>query len=186
MNHLTSGVRTSVITENWYAALGLALALPDICGWLEAPTTGSKDRYVRWCERYLTPRYTQVIGGSMEPHVFLHGEDCYALRCAFLHEGGDDVTQQRARRALERFRFMAPPQGGGRIHCNQSDQHLQLQIDVFCEDVCSGVEGWQAAVENTPDRKGPSANESATPDRTLGRRDGVLSRDAIFLGWKEQ
>ena len=34
------------------------------------------------------------------PHVFLHGEDCYALRCAVLHEGADDIVTQRARVAL--------------------------------------------------------------------------------------
>ena len=54
MEHLTGSVEASISERNWYAALGLALALPDIAGWLEDPVAGSKERYVRWCGEYLT------------------------------------------------------------------------------------------------------------------------------------
>ncbi|WP_395659779.1 hypothetical protein [Nocardioides sp.] len=142
MQHLIRAARQAVQQGNWYAALSLALTLPDICGKLENPSHRSRQRYVTWCDAYLVPKYTHLIGSDREPHVFLHGDDCYALRCAVLHEGADDILEQHARKALTAFRFVTPPRGGGQIHCNQINSILQLQVDVFCEDVCQGVDTW--------------------------------------------
>ena len=146
MQHLIEAVRKGLRDRNWYASLGLALALPDICGFLESPTNGSQRRYVAWCTRYLEPKYTDEIGPDQRKHVFLSAEDIYALRCAFLHEGADEIARQRARKALDSFLFIAPPPGGGSIHCNQVNSKLQLQVDLFCEDICESVEEWKAAV----------------------------------------
>src|SRR5260221_10862247 len=112
MQDLVTSVRNAIAQGNWYAALSLALALPDICGFLESPNDGSQRRYVAWCNQFLSPRYTHAIGPNRDQHVFLSGQDCYALRCAFLHEGSDDVTRQRARQALESFVFVEPPNAG--------------------------------------------------------------------------
>jgi len=146
MKHLVAAVRKGIVERNWYASLGLGLAMPDICGFLETPLSGSQTRYIAWCDRFLVPRYTRRVGANEIEHVFLHGEDCYALRCAFLHEGTDEILRQRARRALESFVFIAPPSEGGSVHCNQSNARLQLQVDRFCEDLCEGVEAWGGAV----------------------------------------
>lgn len=145
MEELIGGVRRAARDENWYAALGLSLALPDICGCVETPAAKSRERYVGWCTCYLVPKYTHPVGPAHEEHVFLSGEDCYALRCAFLHEGADDIVNQRARRALERFLFVAP-RPRLTVHCNQSNSRLQLQVDIFCEDVCVAAEEWLSAV----------------------------------------
>lgn len=151
MQELVTSVRNAIAQRNWYAALSLALALPDICGFLESPNDGSQRRYVAWCDQFLLPRYTRAIGPNREQHVFLSGQDCYALRCAFLHEGSDDVTRQRARQALESFVFVEPPNGGV-IHCNQANARLQLQVDIFCNDVCAGVDQWvQTVLAAQPD-----------------------------------
>lgn len=145
MNQLTDAVRSGIAQRNWYASLALALALPDICGFLESPNDGSPRRYVAWCDCYLAPCYTREAGALQAKYVFLSGEDCYALRCAFLHEGTDDVTRQRARRALDSFLFVEPP-ASGMIHCNQSNAKLQLQVDIFCHDLCEGVDQWSQQV----------------------------------------
>ena len=44
--------------------------------------------------------------------------------------------------------FVAPP-SGITIHCNQSDAKLQLQVDLFCEDICLGVTEWLEKVPET-------------------------------------
>lgn len=146
MDHLTQAVRDAVSQENWFAALGLGLTLPDICGRLESPREGSQHRYVRWCDAYLTPRYTREMGPERKSHVFLGGRDTYALRCAVLHEGADEIVNQKAKEALSAFHFVQPPRGGGKIHCNQSNDVLQLQVDVFCWDICDGVHEWMQTV----------------------------------------
>lgn len=148
MMHLVNAIRNSIREQNWYAALGLSLTLPDICGYLESPLDGSRCRFVAWCQRYIVPQYTHQIGADRQEHVFLTGEDCYALRCAFLHEGSDVVAHQQAAKALEAFMFSEPPAGSGCMHCNQMNSALQLQVDKFCEDMCAGAEGWMHAVES--------------------------------------
>lgn len=150
MEHLTNAVRQAVDQRNWYAALGLALTFPDICGLVEGTQRDSRKRYIRWCNEYLTPQYTHQIGADRQEHVFLSGKDCYALRCAVLHEGSDEIINQAAQEALESFRFVAPTLGFY-IHNNQEDAQLQLQVDVFCLDICRGVERWMEAMKQKGD-----------------------------------
>jgi hypothetical protein len=147
MQQFVDAVRQAIATSNWVSALATALALPDICGWLETPAVTSQKRYEAWFDTYMLERYTALVGRGDPPdkHVFLSGADCYALRCALLHEGSDSTERQRAREALTRFRFVAP-QPGVEVHCNQVDSLLQLQVDLFCEDICEGVEDWSRRI----------------------------------------
>ncbi|RPJ58271.1 MAG: hypothetical protein EHM23_18005 [Acidobacteria bacterium] len=137
MNHLLFAIENALQASNFYAALAIALALPDICSWVESGAT-SKSRYIAWFQKYLQPRYTQPTSGGRPQHIFLNGSDCYALRCAYLHEGRDDIVEQRARQVLDAFQFVVPP-NGWTVHRNQLNNVLQLQVDVFCHDVVEAV-----------------------------------------------
>lgn len=143
MERYTRSIEKALKDKNWYAALALALALPDICANVCSPNEGSQKRYVKWYNRYLLPKYTRYVGPDKEETVFLVGEDCYALRCALLHEGSHDITEQRARKVVEDFSFVVPPEGWT-VHMNQNNNSLQLQVDVFCKDVCEAVRQWLA------------------------------------------
>lgn len=148
--HLISSVRDSVRSGNWYAALAGALALPDIAAKLDG-RPGNSQRFVSWFDDYLLPKYTTSIPNLPVPHVFLSGEDCYALRCAFLHGGDFDITSERIRDVLNRFVFVAPP-ANRRAHRIQGDggSTLLLQVNLFCEDVCVATEEWLKARGNDP------------------------------------
>lgn len=74
-------------------------------------------------------------------HTFLSGNDCYALRCALLHEGVENIGAQRAQEALESFHFTIPPENGC-VHMNQVGSVLQLQINEFAKDVIAGIQSW--------------------------------------------
>ncbi len=141
MNRFILAVEKSLEDKNWYAALSLALALPDICANVCSPDEGSKSRYVKWYDQYLLSKYTLPLGADKTEHIFLNGVDCYSLRCSFLHEGSDDITEQRAQEVLESFNFVVPPEGWT-VHMNQSGKALQLQVDVFCRDICEAVNEW--------------------------------------------
>lgn len=142
--------------KNWIAALALALTLPDICGRLEKPTKGSEKRFVAWWDKYLLAKYTYLIGPKRVKHVFLAGNDAYALRCAVLHEGRDEVLTQRAKAALEKFHFTVPPPPPAYVHCNQTGKILQLQIDTFCQDICESASRWIGDTQNDVDIKARS------------------------------
>jgi len=68
--------------------------------------------------------------------------DAYALRCAMLHEGRVDIVEQRARVALSRFHFIEPIPGSY-IHNNRAGDTLQLQVDVYCRQICDAVRAWE-------------------------------------------
>jgi hypothetical protein len=137
METLLTSIRASVQSENWHAALGLALTLPDICGRIDEPTKNSGQRYAAWFEHYLGPNYVSPHG----PQPFMTGGDCYALRCAYFHQGEFDISTQRAKKILERIRFLVPA-GRMTIHRNKRGAVLQLQVSHFCEEICQGVEAW--------------------------------------------
>lgn len=142
MRRFIHSIEIALKAEDWYGALSTALTMPDICGQIEAPNRGSKERYVDWFNRYLLSHYTKEIRPQREKHIFLHGEDCYALRCSYLHEGVGAIVDQRSRQALDSFHFITPPPNGCVIHMNQSDNVLQLQVDIFCSDMCVAVDRW--------------------------------------------
>jgi hypothetical protein len=174
MRHLIDGVRHAVAGRSWYAALGMALALPDICGYAETPGSGnSRARYSRWFAANVEPLYTQPPppwreGGT--PLVSLSGDDCYALRCAFLHQGEIDITDQRARDVLDRFVFVVtPPKVSMHYSTTLRGEHrtLLLQVDLFCEDICKAVDAWLAALTD-PDVRARVAALPTIIDYTTG------------------
>ncbi|AFZ66057.1 hypothetical protein [Deinococcus peraridilitoris] len=145
MEHLTEAVEKAVREENWYAALGLALALPDICGKYYRPNEKSSTRYIEWFDQYVQPKYTSGVGPSRTPHVFLSGSDCYALRCAFLHEGSEQTPRGKIEpnRALDTFQFVVSPPPSS-VHMNQRDSKLQLDVRKFATDMVASVREWLA------------------------------------------
>lgn len=152
MERFTNSLRSSVSNGDWYVALSTALTLPDVCGRLIDPSIPSGKRYPAWFKAWMEPGYTSMLPGGL--HVFLSGEDCYALRCSYLHEGGGDITQQRARKALDDFHFIIPPGNGCSIHRNQMNNTLQLQVDAFCLEMADAVDAWSASVAADQDIQG--------------------------------
>jgi hypothetical protein len=150
MQHLIQSLESAIKSNNWYAALFIALALPDLCGYLENPKEGSQSRYENWFKRYILPKYSLRLGPKNELHIFLSASDCYALRCSFLHQGSDDISEQRARDMLNRFHFIEPKKGS-LIHCNQVGDALQLQVDIFCQDIIDGAQNWIADSQRNDD-----------------------------------
>lgn len=153
MNEFIEAIDRSAGADNWYGALFVALSLPDICGKIEQPGENSSQlRYASWFDKYIRPKYTY------REQVFLGGNDCYALRCAYLHEGSDSISQQRAKEVVEKFHFIVAPTGQV-IHCNMMNKKLQLQVDIFCEDIKKGVLAWLRDIQT--DAEVGSDKESA-------------------------
>ena len=148
MDNYLDAVETSLKYENWRAALFVALAIPDICGALEYPNKSSKVRYIDWYDKYLLSKYSSNIGADHTPHTFLSGLDCYAFRCSLLHEGKADIESSRIRTVLERIHFNEPSANGGSMHCNQMNNVLQLEVDVFCKDIIGATRQWLLDVKN--------------------------------------
>ncbi len=153
MNDLIKALEECLHSHNWHAALFVALSLPDICGKIETPLiNSSQQRYAEWFNKYVSSSYKNINSRTGQENIFLSGKDCYALRCAYFHEGVDDITMQRAREAVEKFHFI-DALTGMTIHCNMNNTKLQLQVDIFCTDVKNGVNNWLDDVANDADKQ---------------------------------
>jgi hypothetical protein len=139
VQHLVDATKKAMVDENWYAALTMALSMPDMCGRLESPHKKSQERYEIWFTKYALESFELEIGGEM--YVFLNPSDCYALRCAYLHQGEFGLEDQRARKVLGLITFRAPTKGDF-IHFVSNDKVLNLKVDMFCTVICNGVEAW--------------------------------------------
>lgn len=154
MERLIADLLRAIDAEAWHAALALSLALPDICGYVDSPGKASGARYSEWFDQHLAAIYRGGPGASKQ---FLSGDDCYALRCAYLHQGEFDITDQRARQALTKFRFVVPPPSFT-IHRNLVDDVLQLQVSEFAMDMIQAVEKWLPSVAADADKAGRLAS----------------------------
>lgn len=151
MQQLIGSVERAVREQNWYAALAVALTLPDICGSLERPKSTGRERYGAFYTRYLREHY--VYEGPLPSDIgdgppakrpeFLTGNDLYALRCSFLHLGSDDITAQYAREVLDRFEFRVGGNHGNRISkCKGVPETLTLDVSTFCGQIVDGAQRW--------------------------------------------
>ena len=85
----------------------------------------------------------------MQEVEILSGDDCYALRCSFLHEGSDDINGQSAQDVLERFVFTEPNEKNNFNHRNLINGNtLSLNVKLFCEEILVGIENWISNIKN--------------------------------------
>lgn len=97
-------IESSLINDNFLAALGLALTLPDICGKAEYPNEGRtsvryKDWYNEYVGKYERPPDiysnddpSRVVNDDMP---YMSGEIVYSLRNCFLHQGTPSIDKDK-------------------------------------------------------------------------------------------
>lgn len=142
MKTFIDSIKLAVSNENWYGALFIALIIPDICGKIEFPIKHTNKRYPEWFDKYVRHKYEFGDCFQEDGTIFMTGEDCYALRCALLHEGHQDLRTQKANEKIQRIDFVVPKSGINRHKINASNIEYQLEVDKFCLDICAGAEQW--------------------------------------------
>lgn len=141
INEYVTSILKSIENENWYAGLTLALTIPDICGSINTPNeNSSKKRFIEWYDAFVLPRFSQVFSNG-EGDLLLNGADCYALRCSFLHNGIENISNQRAKELLEKFYFIQPLKSWS-FNTRSRNNMLIIQIDRFCKLICDAVDDW--------------------------------------------
>lgn len=139
------------------SAITLALTLPDICGARMYPREkNSSRRYVAWFNQYVAANYRNP---SEAHEYYFDGNDCYQLRCVFLHEGGNAPHREREKTIyhIAQFRIFENSSGVGIDHIGRqwpSDDpnaifiHVDLDLARFLYSIGSGVEQF---LEDYPD-----------------------------------
>lgn len=129
MQHLIEQIRGANRGGLYYVALFSALALPDICGALESDDgRATQQKYTTWFDTQVAPHY----------NGFLDGQTCYHFRCSMLHQGSTQHPGGRYSRVL----FLEPGRPGLIMHNNILGDALNIDVHIFCEDMCTAVERW--------------------------------------------
>lgn len=129
MKDMLQQIRNASEARLYYVALFTALALPDICGALESNDgQANKQRFIAWFDAHVAPQY----------NGFLDGETCYNFRCSMLHQGSTQHSKSRYSRIL----FLEPGSSGLVMHNNILNDALNIDVQIFCEDLCKAVERW--------------------------------------------
>lgn len=157
MNHLTDSIKLSIKSKNWYSAIAIALTIPDICAKITDGNKSNGSKYAKWFDDFVGDNYKTTYSTFVLERVKEHstdedyqnllketrfsGNDCYALRCAYLHEGTGEIITQRAREILDEIKF-SEPNHQMNLHGSIINNKLVLHIDIFCEHVLEGVQKW--------------------------------------------
>ena len=145
-------IRRALKDKCYFAALSLALALPDICGRAEYPNKTVAEGYIGWYDRFIGE---QMIRESLSGHTpYLSGEVVYNLRNTFLHQGSPVIIGEKVRECCNRLdRFILVLGDGTVIHSmamtvNTPDAMIRtLYVDVtyLCSCICDSVERYYTA-----------------------------------------
>lgn len=135
MHDFFNQIEASLQHNLYYVALFTTLAIPDVCGAIEASDgQATPTRYKAWFDKHLGRRYVGV----------LTGEDCWAFRCSLLHQG----SSQHPNSSYSRVLFIEP---NSRIvgHCNVINDALNLDVGIFCRDMIEAGRSWLKVVESS-------------------------------------
>lgn len=96
VNQIVDEIEKCLDNECFFAALALALTLPDTCGKAEYPNAKNKERYINWFDKYIG-KYEKIPRKSkQEPELpYLSGEIVYQLRCCLLHQSTPGIELDR-------------------------------------------------------------------------------------------
>lgn len=134
-----NAIEKSLKDANWASALAISLMIPDICSKLEYfDIEGVGNRYRKWFDEYLYEEYN-----NWQPMMSAH--DFYALRCSYLHAGETDISENKQRKIVDEFKFMAPKVSNGEFsgsHLIKINNYLILRIDSFCLEISVAVNKW--------------------------------------------
>lgn len=144
MRTLITQAREAADSRSYYLSLFATLALPDICAAMSSSDgQTNRTRYIAWFDENVAPKYT--AGPNRAPS--LTGADCYYYLCSILHQG----SSQHPQSSYSRILFVEPGVTKNVFHNNVMNDALNLDVRLFCHDVCDGAEKWLFAAEQTPE-----------------------------------
>lgn len=145
---------------HFLSALTLALTIPDICGKKQYPEEkGCGIRYAKWFDEYVSHQYQneEDIDANSCDTCYFDGDDCYQLRCVFLHEGTNAPHTERKRTIyhVAQFRVFSTDPGIGVDHIGKiwsDDENMAFnQVDLdLCKFLFAIKSGVEAFVEKFP------------------------------------
>jgi len=135
MDHLFREIEKSLSDGNFYAALFMILTVPDICLSVKMGKHYGED-YEKWFNENMPFNYNK----------FMSGKDCYAFRCAVLHEGTDSVLKQSKKDIIDKFEILSKKESSHLTYMEGNSYNgviqptkLVLNLHTFCNDLINSA-----------------------------------------------
>lgn len=148
----------------YLSAISLALTIPDVCGNRLYPGISSRRRYADWFNAYVAQNYLdetslETNGKMVASKYYFDGDDCYQLRCVYLHEGTNAPDLGKGKTLYNVIQFRVFEDGPGTCDhigkCwNDSSDEVFRQVDI---DLRRFIRCLKAGVERFVDEQ-PGAN----------------------------
>lgn len=136
MDYFFEEIKKSLYDGNFYAALFMSLTIPSICLSIKMGKNVGTD-YENWFNENMPISYNK----------FMSGKDCWAFRCAILHEGTDDVQGQPKKDLIDKFEILSKKEsshlsymGGNNYNGVIQPKKLVLNLHIFCNDLIESAE----------------------------------------------
>lgn len=135
---MLSQMEAASAAELHYAALAIALTIPDQCAAL-ASEDGRTDgpRYAAWFDANMTGGYLERPWRSAPDAPVWLSEECYRYRCAILHQGTGSHDRALARRIIFSI--------DGSHLILVADSHILLDARRFVADMSTSARTWLAS-----------------------------------------
>lgn len=107
LDRLIGDVRRALDANCYFAALALALALPDICGKAEYPKESNKKRYIKWYDEYIGQYENPPSEDGEVEMPYLSGEVVYNLRNSLIHQGTPNINKGKIKDERNQIDYFA-------------------------------------------------------------------------------
>ena len=132
-NIITTDIKNALRGKAYLSALALALTIPDIC----TEKKGS-NAYRAWYSKYFFYNSVSDLNYS------LTDEECYALRCSFLHEMKTDIGEQfilkRKKDKIEYTFRITNDNYQYVVQLSEEEKIINLSISIFANQMLRGYE----------------------------------------------
>lgn len=152
MDHVIEEIKGCIEHDFHFAALALALTIPNVCASFEKQGKASGENYADWCNRYV------------KPELEIDGDIIYSLRCSFLHSVSADFYDELAfkkhiakqeksgEHRAQIYEFFVPHQDATKpVVCRMETDDTIKQMPCISHIVYAIIYGYKDFVSNNPE-----------------------------------
>ena len=159
INKLITEINEALSNNLYFAALSLALTLPDICGKAEYPEKGSTSRYKLWYDEYIGKYEKGPSIDGVPDMPYLSGDIVYNFRSSLFHQGNPNLDNHEYKKRnkkdcpIEHFKIVIETEKPFKIYGGEAGSltidndgiaHREYRVNVrrLCMILCLAAESY--------------------------------------------
>lgn len=159
IDKLINEINEALSHNLYFAALSLALTLPDICGKAEYPEKGSTVRYKLWYDEHIGQYEKSPTIDGVHEMPYLSGEIVYNFRSSLFHQGNPNLDKNEYKKRnkrdcpIEHFKIVVETDKPYNIYGGEAGsltidhngvEHREYRVSVrrLCMILCSSAKSY--------------------------------------------